>query len=148
MARLGFHVDRTITIEGPFERHPHYVDVKGAQATVETQGTTHRVAVLISGQSELAFVGSGENGRPTDEEREEARALFAIIELAQRSTEDFKRPEPHLLASVRVEVPRGPDSGPSSYREMWSVPSIRKHEHLRGFTVNRDGSRWVATPNP
>lgn len=37
MARLGFHVDRTITIEGPFDRHPYYADVKGAQATVETQ---------------------------------------------------------------------------------------------------------------
>ncbi len=59
MARLGFHVDRTITIEGPFQSHGYYIDVKGAQATMETQGTTHRVAVVISGQSERAFVGSG-----------------------------------------------------------------------------------------
>lgn len=146
MARLGFHVDRTITIEGPFDRHPHYVDVKGAQATVETQGLTHRVAVLISGQSELAFVGSGENGRPTDEECEEARALFAIVDLAQRSTEDFKRPEPHLLASIQVEVPPGLDSG-TGYRGMWSIESIRKHERLRDYTVSRRGLWWTAKPN-
>ncbi len=106
MAKLGFHVDRTITIEGPFDFHGHYVDVKVAQATVETQGTTHRVAVLIPGQSERAFVGSG--GKPTPEELEEARALYAIIELAQRSTEDFKRPQPHILPDIRVEV--GPGS--------------------------------------
>ena len=143
--RPGFHVDRTITIEGPFKSHDK-LDAKWAQATVETQEITYRVAVLISGQSQLAFVGSGEGGGPTEEELEEARTLFAMIELAQRSTDDFKRPQPHLLPDIRVEVGVGPDSGPG-YGGMWSIESIRKHEHLRGYTVRRKGSSWAGTPN-
>jgi hypothetical protein len=145
MSKLGFHVDRTITIEGPFKSHDLKVDTRWVRATVITQGTTYQVTVLITAQSgELAFVGSGEGGKPTDEELEEARVLFAIIELAGRPAGDFQRPQPHVLPDIRVTVPMGPDSGPG-YRGMWSVPSIRKHEVLRHYTVTRKESTWIAT---
>jgi len=45
--RVGFHVDRTVTLEGPFKRHP-IKDAVWAHATVETQGVTYRVAVTIT----------------------------------------------------------------------------------------------------
>ncbi len=146
MSKLGFDVDRTITIEGPFQSHRDK-DAKWVQATVETQGITYRVAVWLTGQVQLAFVGSGKGGGPTEEELEEARARCAIIELAQRPTNEFERPEPHLLPDIRVEVPPGPDSGPG-YRGMWSLPSIKKHESLRGYNVTREGSTWTAKPKP
>jgi hypothetical protein len=141
-SRLGFHADRIITIEGPFRMHTT-MDAKWAHATVETQGTAYRIAVLISGQSELSFMGSGEDGRLTDDEREEARTLFAIIELSQHSTDDFQPPQPGFLPEIRVHVSLGPNSG-SGYHGMWSIESIRKHERLRGYTVRREGSTWIA----
>lgn len=106
--------------------------------------------MLVSGPSELAIVGAAPDGKPTDEELEEARALFALAELANRSVKDLEPPKQGYLAEIRVEIGTGPDSGAfesgMSYAEMWTIESIRNQERLRGYVVEREGSMWTAVP--
>lgn len=140
--KIGFRVDRTVIVEGPFRPHDK-MDAVWAPATVETQGVKCRVAVMIAGPAELGFCGPDVDSRMPDDQREEARALFALGELAQRPVRDFERPEPRMLPEIRITVGPGPDSGPRA-REMWTIQSIRKHPALQAYTVTCDGSTWTA----
>jgi len=141
---LGFYVDRRLTIEGPFRAHGG-IDAYRARANIETLEVTYRVDVIISGPQETSFCGTNVDSAMPDEEREEARALFALAELVQRPVRDFERPEPGALREVRVAVGPGPDST-LRVIGMWTLESIRKHPALRTYTINREGSTWIARP--
>ena len=91
-----------------------------------------------SGPRETSFCGTDVDSAMPDEEREEARALFALAELVPRPVRDFERPELVALPEVRVAVGPGPDST-LRVIGMWTLESTRKHPALRTYTINREG---------
>jgi hypothetical protein len=132
--RARLPADRTISIDGPFqtgdERDGHW-----AQATITAQGGQYRVAVVIPGPSEFHhFFGM------TDEEREEARGWFALIELAHCPTSAFESDPTGALPEVTVSIAQAPPL------QRWLIEDVLNyvHEELREYALERKGSTWQA----
>lgn len=128
--------DRTIVIEGPFQTG-HGRDGHWAKATIKAQGRQYRVAVVIPGQSDFHhFFGM------TDEEREEARGWFALVELAQCPTTAFASAPSESLVDVTVRIAQAPPL------QRWVIEDVLHyvHEELREYVLERKGSTWQAQP--
>ncbi len=136
-SEIGFRMERIIKVEGPFQQAQKYVEARSARATVEIQGETNSVEVVISGEDELGLPGMQES-----KEREEARMWFALVDLAHRSSRDLARKDPRTLPEIRLPIPR---SG-LGFKSGWSIEAVRQYaqKELRGYEVTRDGQTWKA----
>ena len=134
--REGAPADRTIVIEGPFQTGQERDDLS-APATITAEGHQYRAAVMVPGQSDFHhFFGM------TDEEREEARGWFALVELAQCPTNLFGPAASGSPAEVTVRIPQAPPL------RRWMIEDVLDyvHEQLREYVVERKGSTWQARP--
>ncbi len=128
--------DRTVVIEGPFQTG-HERDDHRAQAAIKTQGRQYRVAAVIPGQADFHhFFGM------TDEEREEARGWFALIELARCPARAFESGPGGHLPEVTVRIAQAPPL------QRWTSEDVLNyvHEQLREYVLKREGSTWQAQP--
>ena len=134
--REGSPADRTIVIEGPFQTAQERDDL-WARATIKAEGRQYRVAVLIPGPSDFHHFF----GMP-DEEREEARVWFALVDLAKRSTSGFGQATDGSPAEVTVRIPQAPPL------RRWVIEDVLDyvHEQLREYVVERKESTWQARP--
>lgn len=128
--------DRTVIVEGPFQA-AHERDDHWAQATIDAHGRQYRVAAVVPGQADFHyFFGM------TDEEREDARGWFALIELARCPAEAFESSPGGHLPEVTVRIAH---AGPL---QRWTIEDVQNyaHEKLRGYALEREGSTWRAHP--
>src|SRR5207302_3869434 len=128
--------DRIIVIEGPFQSEQGRDDL-WAQATIEVGGRQYRVAAVIPGVSDFHhFFGM------TEEEREEARGWFALLDLARCSVEAFAQTSGEYLPEVNIRIPPAPPS------QRWMIDGVIKfvRDQLREYVLEWDGSSWVAQP--
>ena len=134
--RDGSPADRTIVIEGPFQTAQERDDL-WARATIEAEGRQYRVALLIPGPSDFHHFF----GMP-DEEREEARVWFALVDLAKRSTSGFGQATDGSPAEVTVRIPQAPPL------RRWMIEDVLDyvHDQLREYVVERKGPTWQARP--
>src|SRR5437588_3872877 len=128
--------DRVIVIEGPFQAEQGRDDL-WAQATIEVGGRQYRVAAVIPGVSDFHhFFGM------TEEEREEARGWFALLDLARCAVEAFEQTSGEYLPEVNIRIPPAPPS------QRWMIDGVIKfvRDQLREYVLEWDGSSWVAQP--
>src|SRR5207302_8731818 len=128
--------DRIIVIEGPFQSEQGRDDL-WAQATIEVGGRQYRVAAVIPGVSDFHhFFGM------TEEEREDVRGWFALLDLARCSVEAFAQTSGEYLPEVNIRIPPAPPS------QRWMIDGVIKfvRDQLREYVLEWDGSSWVAQP--
>lgn len=128
--------DRTIAIKRPFQEHPA-AHGYWANAAVATNEACYRVVVTVSGPGCTSGIAGHE------EATEEGRMLFSLIDLAGRSTNEFKRSQTNHFPEIWVTIPSG-----LGRRGEWTVDALRNHarEQLRPYNVSRCGSTWEARP--
>lgn len=136
MPEPDIRADRIIVVEGPFQtdqdRDDHW-----AQATIEIQGRQYRVAAVIPGPTDFHHLFG-----MIDEDREEARGWFAVVELAGCSPRKFESSESAYLPEVQVKIAQAPPL------QRWVIEDVLNyaHEHLPGYELKREGGRWLAQP--
>jgi len=136
MPEPDIQADRTIVIEGPFQTDPDRDD-HWAQASIEAHGRQYRVAAVIPGHTDFHHLfGMG------DEDREEARGWFALVELAACPTGKLDSKPGGYLPEVVVKIAQAPPL------ERWVIEDVLNyaHQQLRDYELKRDGSRWLAQP--
>src|SRR6267143_775641 len=127
--REGSPADRTIVIEGPFQTGQER-DGLSAPATITAEGHQYRAAVMVPGQSDFHhFFGM------TDEEREEARGWFALVELARCPTGAFESDSSEYLPEVEVRIAQAPPL------QRWIIENVLNyvHQQLREYVLNHEG---------
>lgn len=134
MEKIGFRVDETITVKGPFERLAN-MEVIQAEGGIVSQEQKYCGLVRIDGQEDLCLPGESDRQCRGDSLREEARGLIALGELAKFS------PNAHegfvLLTSI-PDLPKGATH--------WTIEGIRSYveQQLDGYRIESEGSRWQA----
>ena len=78
----------------------------------------------------------------TEEEREEARGWFALLDLARCPVEAFEQTSSEYLPEVKIRIPPAPPS------QRWMIDGVIKfvRDQLREYVLEGEGSSWVAQP--
>jgi len=133
---------RKVALELPFQPVANR-DAVFAIATIESHDRKDRVAVLISGPSQLGFSNTNASGPMLDQDREEVRSWFALVDLTRRLASELEQNSPPKLPEIHITIPTGP-----GHRGEWTIESVRNYaaERLQDYEVRREHSVWTATP--
>lgn len=131
MEKIGFHVERAITIKEDFTR-PALNDERLSWAEIETFGQTYRVNISIDGLADSQHLpGTDPHGTAPDAERQKARQWVALCGLARLLTQDIKE-SPDACSKLNVSIPRQPAGC-----EKWTSEKLWQYvqQHLVGYKV-------------
>ncbi len=142
MGKIGFNADRTITMEREFFRPPD-VAVRCSLAKIEMFGHVYQVEVEIDEHDDLGLPGVEIHGKDADPQRQNARQLMELYELAQRSTRDFEKCS-GVLPEVDVSIPSPPGGRPN-----WTTEEVRDYvsQRLAVYHIQEwEPGFWQAKP--
>ena len=137
MDKIGFHVDRTITMKEDFFR-PANMDVRLSWAEIEVLVRMYQVNVTIDGLLEdLRLPGiETHHGKAADPDRQKARQWMALCELVRCPTGDFEK---RSADSPEIDVSIPPAPG---WDGMWTIEKL--WDHVRRELADYDLREWTS----